>query len=147
VADPRWAVVENGVVTATITASNAFVTTHEPGAIEIDGILPEPGMRWTFAAGVFSPPAPPSGGPANSVFSRIQFRLLFTTAELQAIDGYLSAGLTAGQNKAIATGLINFAQSDLIDLTATYVSNAVTFLGTVGLITPARATAILATRT
>jgi hypothetical protein len=137
----------NTVVVNTIIADAAFVAANYPAAIRIDTITPQPGIGWTFAAGVFSPPAPvaPPAPLPSTVFTRLQFRQIFTQAEIQALDNVATSGLSAAVKAAVNTYMTTFAQADLIDLTTPYVATAINAAATAGLITPARAAAILAT--
>jgi hypothetical protein len=43
-----YAVLEDGVVTNTVVADQAFIDQHYPGSPRIDNVTPQPGIGWGF---------------------------------------------------------------------------------------------------
>ena len=53
-----YAILDNGSkVENIIMVTPSVAATHYPAAIEIDSIVPMPGIGWSYFKGVFTPPA------------------------------------------------------------------------------------------
>lgn len=148
--EQQYAIITQGVVSLVIVADQAFADEHYPGAVRIDLLTPLPGVGWTYSSGAFTapaiiPPDPPE--PVHkTVFTRFEFRQLFTLQELLLLDNYqLSEILTPEQKALMTVSKGNFDSADTIDVTDPVAIQGVSYLAVVGILTPERVAEILAT--
>jgi hypothetical protein len=51
-----YAVIQDGVVTNTIVADQAFIDRHYPGSPRIDNVTPQPGIGWGYDGATWTAP-------------------------------------------------------------------------------------------
>ena len=51
-----YAVIQDGVVTNTVVADQAFIDQHYPGSQRIDNVTPQPGIGWGFDGTTWTAP-------------------------------------------------------------------------------------------
>jgi hypothetical protein len=51
-----YAVIQDGVVTNTVVADQAFIDQHYPGSPRIDNVTPQPGIGWGFDGTTWTAP-------------------------------------------------------------------------------------------
>ena len=129
----RCAQILNGVVFNVILADPM---TFHPGDGSLIVASDTAQIGWTYAGSVFTPVAPPAPPPQTTGLNFLQFMALFTPVEQASIAG--SSDPQVKLFNLMATG------APQIDLTDARVAGGVNYLAMIGLITPARATTILA---
>ena len=137
-ASRTYAHIVNGIVVETLT------TDHDLGKlfpskllwVDISSMSPMPAPRWTYVGGVFTAPVPvPAAAPK---LTSLEFMGLLTSAEQAAIA-------QAGQGNAMVfLWLLKLAGAMYVDLGDPATVAGVDALAATGLLTSARATAILA---
>lgn len=134
-----------GLVTNVIVADPEFIAASFPGAVQIDGLSPVPGIGWSWANGAFTAPAP--AAPSNPVFQKVDFLALFTSTELQAIANYATnTGLSAATIQQLNVFQQYFDAATTVTLTDPRTVAGVELLEASGLIGQGRAAQILASR-
>ena len=51
-----YAVIQDGVVTNTVVADQAFIDQHYPGSPRIDNVTPQPGIGWGYDGSTWTAP-------------------------------------------------------------------------------------------
>jgi hypothetical protein len=108
--------------------------------VNIENENPQPGIGWRFDVSHFEPPLG-QDGHVTMIITRLAFRNRFTMAEKAAL--YTVAGTAPGIGLKVY--LDDLASATFVDLSRTDTINSVNYLATLGIITPARAAAILTT--
>ena len=131
----RYAIVENNEVTNVTLWDGVSEWSPPEGSIAV-ACSDEVGPGWTYEDGTFvAPPLPPV---VEGTYTRLQFLFLFTPEEIIAIQ---DAALT-NQSVMYYNYMINAVVT--LQLTDQPVIDGVNMLATQGVITPERATQILA---
>ena len=138
-----YAVIENGVVTNVIKASNW------PGGVDITGMSPRPNIGWTYDGTDFAPPASSTeevDGP-GPFLSNYAFDMRFTLPERIAIKraalGTDSAGTPTDTALAVQTNLERAAKARYVNPNRQATRNGVMQFVALGILTEARAIEIL----
>lgn len=107
--------------------------------IDLTGIDPQPGPGWSYSGGVFVPPPPPPAPPPlpNIITKVAMLTRRLTTAEFV---GILTAAKT---DPAIEAWKYVFDAATVVDLDGQNTKDGIALLVSRGLLTPARAEAIL----
>lgn len=111
----------------------------DPAWIDLTDIDPQPGPGWSYSSGVFVPPPPP---PAPPPLPNIITKVSMLTRRLTNAEfvGILTAAKT---DVAIEAWKYVFDAASQIDLDAQNTKDGMALLVSRGLLTPARAEAIL----
>lgn len=143
-----YAVITNNAVTTCFVGDDAFATAAYPGSVRIDNLNPVPGIGWAYLNGTFTAPAQTAPATTSSpIFRRTDFLRLLTDAEIQTILNYSSSTtLTAPQKLAVSEFVEYFRDADMVDVTSPTTVSGINLLAALGLLTSARAAAILASR-
>ena len=147
-----FAIISNFKITNAIEADQSWITKNLPAAIRIDNLFPVPGIGWAWTGLKFiapeappAPPEPPAPAPSK-IFTKLEFRCLFTMPELIGIDNCgTNATLPVSAKEAMLTILTNFSAVSEVDIFDARIVQGVAFIESVGLIAPGRGAEILAT--
>ena len=138
------ALVQNNIVVDIQTipddggASYALIASEYQAAIDITSMVPQPQIGWQFTGNSLV-----TNGVVQMVITRLAFRERFTTSELISIVAGIAAGGTTGYILEVLRE--NIQTATFIDLSRSDTQAGVQELVALGLLTQARATAILTT--
>lgn len=137
-----WALVQNGVVVEVLMTSADISKAFPAGMLWIDAsaVSPAPVGGWTYTSGSFAPPVAklPAAPVPVTQLTPLQFMALLEPSEETAI------ATAALSNAAILLWLVKTSGASYISLTDPQTVAGVNAMVTAGLLTQARATAILA---
>lgn len=105
--------------------------------VDLTGVNPQPGVGWTYANGVFTPPPVPTPPVLPPVITKIAMITRFTDPEFV---GVLSAAKT---DVEVEGWYARFSAASVINLQDPRTVNGINMLVSKNLLTQARATAIL----
>ena len=138
-----YAVIENGIVTNVIKASNW------PGGVDITSMSPRPSIGWTYNGEDFAPPAPSTeelDGP-GPFLSNYAFDMRFTLPERIAIKRLAletdSNGISTDTALAVQTNLERAAKARYVNPNRQATRDGVMQFVTLGVLSEARALEIL----
>lgn len=132
----RFAIISSAsIVENVVLADDAL----DPAWIDLTNIDPQPGPGWSYSEGAFAPPpAPPPPPPLPNIITKVSMLTRrLTTAEFV---GILTAAKT---DPAIEAWKYVFDAATQVDLDAQNTKDGIALLVSRGLLTPARAEAIL----
>lgn len=139
VANPHiYAHVINGIVVETLS-TDLDITHLFPASLtwfDVTSLSPQPVAGWLFSGTVFS--EPPVKAAAAPKLTSLEFMGLLTTAEQTAI------ATAAQSNAAVLVWLLKISGATYVDLGDPATIGGVDAMSAAGLLTAARATAILA---
>ena len=117
------------------------------GALDVTGVLPRPGIGWSYADGTFTAPAVIAAVPVRRV-TRLAFRNRFTQAELvalemAALDVPTATPVDRQKSASLRVMNTNLSTATYIDLTRPDTRGGVQQLQATGLLAAGRAAQIL----
>lgn len=105
-----YAEIQNNTITNTVICDATFAA--EYSLTEIDGLTPQPGVGWTLAAGVWSPPAiPPQQVNQTTIEQNLEAQL--KTIETWITNNPNGAILTAAQTLVLARMIAGLTRGTL----------------------------------